>query len=235
VEVIENKAPNLCTILVDGALVGVPLGDSLQVKNLDILCSFESNLVHYACAELPWIMPNLETLDIYSAGEDFHTPILPTKFLHLKRLDICFVSTPGAFSPVYDYLSLAYFLDACPVLETFTLAVLQDRMKHDSISGDCSNLRQMIEHRHVSVKNVKIIGFCSAKSMVELTCHIIDNATSLEHLTLDTIYDGDESIDRFAVHEVGDCNRIVRRMIVEADKALLAIEKYILGKVPSKV
>jgi hypothetical protein len=128
VEVIENKAPNLCTIHIDGALVGVPLGDSLQVKNLDILCSFESNLVHYACAELPWIMPNLETLDIYSAGEDFHTPILPTKFLHLKRLDICFVSTPGAFSPVYDYLSLAYFLDACPVLETFTLSVLHCRI-----------------------------------------------------------------------------------------------------------
>jgi hypothetical protein len=89
-EVIENKAPNLCTVHIDGALTGVSIGDSLQVKNLDILCSFESNnLVHYACAELPLIMPNLETLDIYSAGEVFNTPILPARFLHLKRLEIC--------------------------------------------------------------------------------------------------------------------------------------------------
>jgi hypothetical protein len=93
---------------------------------------------------------------------------------------------------------------------------------------------------------VEITGFCSAKSMVELTCHILDNATSLEHLTLDTIYDGGNE-SRFAVHEIGDCNRIVRRMIIEAHKALLAIEKYIFfffemgiekyiaGKIPSGV
>jgi hypothetical protein len=143
----------------------------------------------------------------------------------------------GAFSPAYDYFSLVYFVNACPVLETFALAVLQYRMKHDSISGVCSNLRQMPRHHRLSsIKNVKIIGFCSAKSMVELTCHILDNATSLEHLTLDTIYDrGYESIDRFAVHEIGHCYRIGRHMITEAHKALLAIEKYIAGKIPSGV
>ena len=73
--------------------------------------------------------------------------------------------------------------------------------------------------------------------MVELTCHILDNATSLVNLTLDTIYDGGcGSTDRSAVHEIGHyCSPIGRRMIKEADKALLAIEKYIVGKVPSRV
>jgi hypothetical protein len=180
-------------------------------------------------------MPNLETLDIYSAGEVFNTQILPARFLHFKRLEICLEAEVGAFSPVYDYFSLVHFLNACPILETFALAIIQYRMKHDSVSGDSSNLRQMPgHHRLSSIKNVEIIGFCSAKSMVELTCHILDNATSLEHLTLDTIYDGGNE-SRFAVHEIGDCNRIVRRMIIEAHKSLLAIKKYIAGKIPSGV
>jgi hypothetical protein len=68
-EVIENKAPNLSMVRIDGTLIRLAFGDSLQMKDLEILFSSESNLVHYACAELPRIMPNLETLAISSANE----------------------------------------------------------------------------------------------------------------------------------------------------------------------
>nr|BAH95816.1 F-box protein [Hordeum bulbosum] len=122
-EAIENKAPNLCTVRINTTLVRLPFGDSLRVKNLEMLWPFEYNLVYYACAELPRIMPNLETLGISSAGEVLNTPIVPAKFLHLKLLEICLFVLEGAFSPAYDYLSLAFFLDACPVLETFKLSV----------------------------------------------------------------------------------------------------------------
>lgn len=115
------------------------------------------------------------------------------------------------------------------------MQVSQTRMKHHVISEDSSYLRQMPGHRHVNLKNVKIIGFCSAKSMVELTCHIIENATSLECLTLDTICDDYENPDRLSVHEIGECSPICRQMIMEAKNALLAIERYIVGKVPSTV
>lgn len=236
-ELIENKAPNLCTIHIDTTLLRLLSGDSLQVKNLEMLWPLEYNLVYYARAELPRIMPNLETLIISSAGEVLNTPIVRAKFLHLKLLEICLSVAEGAFSPAYDYLSLAFFLDACPVLETFELSVYQTRMKHDSVSGDYSLLRKMPERHHVSIKNVKIDGFCSAKSMIELTCHILDSATSLENLTLDTIYGADyEHVDRLAVHEIGGCSSpIGKRMIRDAHKAVLAIEKYIVGKVPSNV
>ena len=53
----------------------------------------------------------------------FNTPILTASFLHLKELVISLGLAEGAFSPHYDYLSLVYFLDACPALETFVLAV----------------------------------------------------------------------------------------------------------------
>ncbi|KAM3400100.1 hypothetical protein ACQJBY_005159 [Aegilops geniculata] len=169
--------------------------------------------------------------------EVLNTPIVTAKFLHLKLLEICLSAAEGAFSPAYDYLSLVFFLDACPVLETFKLSVWQTRMKHDPVSGDSSLLRKMPGHHHASIKNVKIDGFCSAKSMIELTCHILDNATSLENLKLDPIYDGGyEHVDRLTVHEIGDCSpHTGQRMIREAHKAVLAIEKYIVGKVPSNV
>ncbi|XP_044355168.1 uncharacterized protein, partial [Triticum aestivum] len=241
-EAIENKAPNLCTVCIDTALVRLPFGDSFAVKNLDMLWPFEYNLVHYACVKLPRIMPNLETLGISSAGEVLDTPNLAAKFLHLKLLEICLSVEEGAFSPAYDYCSLAFLLDACPVFETFPLSVSrssvwQSRMKHDPVSGDSSLLRKMPGQHHVSIKNVKIDGFCSAKSMVELTCHILDNATSLENLKLDPIYSaGYEHVDRLAVHKIGGCSPPTgQRMIREAHKAVLATEQYIVGKVPSNV
>jgi hypothetical protein len=54
----------------------------------------------------------------------FSTPSVPGKFHYLKHLDIHLeVLLSEAFSPNYDYFSLAHFLDACPILETFSLEV----------------------------------------------------------------------------------------------------------------
>jgi hypothetical protein len=68
-DVIENEAPNLCTVLIDTDIVHNSIGDSLQVKHLEMSCSIEFNIVHHACVKLPASMPNLETLIISSAGE----------------------------------------------------------------------------------------------------------------------------------------------------------------------
>ncbi|KQJ98714.1 hypothetical protein BRADI_3g38590v3 [Brachypodium distachyon] len=182
-EVLENKAPNLRKVCVDGALIKLPLGDLLQVRDLTVFGERECNFVHYARAKLPSIVPNLETLSISSASE-----------------------------------------------------VSQTRVKHDLISGDSLHLRQMPEQCYGNIKNVKIIGFCSAKSMVELTCHILENATSLECLTLDTICDNwGEHADRTRVHKIGECFRVDKQMIREALKGLVAIERYVVGKVPPTV
>jgi len=52
--------------------------------------------------------------------------------------------------------------------------------------GDSSQLQCLSECYHDNLKNVMITGFCSAKSMVELTIHIMQKARSLDCLTLDT-------------------------------------------------
>ncbi|KAF2920852.1 hypothetical protein DAI22_08g243300 [Oryza sativa Japonica Group] len=182
--VIESNAPNLSSLSFSGN-VKLSLGDPLQVKRLSMI---HPKVVCYARAELPSVMPNLETLAIYSNDEVVNTPMLPTKFLYLKHLTIS-VSSAASFNTSYDYFSLVSFLDASPSLETLILNVSQEHMKHESVLGDSSPLRQMPEHRHCYLKSVKMTGFSSAKNLIELTCYILKNAVSLECLTLDTLYE----------------------------------------------
>ncbi|KAM0910449.1 hypothetical protein ACQ4PT_014127 [Festuca glaucescens] len=238
-KVIENEAPNLCVVHINCTLEILRVGDLLQVKDLQMFDADETNLVHHARAKLPFIMPNLETLNIYSAGEKLITPMLAAKFLYLRNLQISLGDGDIRRGFSYDYFSLVYFLDACPVLENFVLCVSQTRVRQDLISAEDSHLRQMPEHRHNSIKNVKIAGFCAAKSLVELTCHILENATSLECLTLDAIYDNSSRLgaDRSCLHnKYGECRPVIcRRMIAHAHSGLWAIGRYVVEKVPSTV
>jgi hypothetical protein len=184
--------------------------------------------------------------------------MLRTKFVHLKHLDISVSS--GRASLPYDYFSLVSFLDASPSLETLSLDVRRsfipsckdifyefvgpinsivflshlqvsmENKKHESVIGHSSPWRQMDEHPHCSLKSVKITGFSSAKSLVELTCYILKNAVSLDCLRLDTLYGSrcsDENYDR--------CHSMSKGILTEASIALVAIRTYIEYKVPTKV
>jgi hypothetical protein len=104
--------------------------------------------------------------------------------------------------------------------------------KYDLIVGDPSNLRQIPEHRNDKLKIVKITGFRPQKSLVELTRHILESATSLKFLMLDTITvsyrcSGDISGRK--------CSMLNRAYISEAYKSIVAVKLYIEEKVPSTV
>lgn len=224
-EVIESKAPNLYSFTYLGDRVQLSLGDSL--RDFDIHAS-DWDFVHYACENLPCMLPNLEALNI-SSRYVRDALVIPDRFLHLQLLSI------GFFSPDYDYFSLVSLLDACPSLETFVLYVHPECVEQESVLGDSSHdLRQMPGHVHGNIKDVQIIGMCSARSIVELTCHILENAKSLECLTLSTIENGEFTCS-FSHGEYDKCFEMSRDMIKEAHKTLLAIERYIAGKVPSTV
>ena len=72
-------------------------------------------------------------------------------------------------------------------------------------------------HRHDKLKHVQIAGFYPAKSLLELASHVLENATSLECLTLDTNY----------------CSCLWRRGSNPAECYLEAIKRYFEGKIPS--
>jgi hypothetical protein len=51
------------------------------------------------------------------------TPMLAAKFLYLRNLQITLGDGDIRRGFSYDYFSIVYFLDACPVLENFVLWV----------------------------------------------------------------------------------------------------------------
>ena len=102
-------------------------------------------------------------------------------------------------------------------------------------------MRQMSEYKHrSSLKDLIILGFCSARSMIELTCHILESATNLESVTLYCVFDenDEENTGRCSIisdHKPGDCFPLNNEMILEANRGIMAIDRYIDLKVSSAI
>lgn len=106
-------------------------------------------------------------------------------------------------------------------------------MDHVSVLVDPSDMRHMPEQQHHNIKSVKILGFTSSKSLVELTCHVVENITSLERLTLEA----HQSSLRCSVpaDNCSRCSTLPIDVLMEAQRALFAVRAYIEPKVPSTV
>ncbi|EEE58600.1 hypothetical protein OsJ_09936 [Oryza sativa Japonica Group] len=224
-QMLESKAPNLCSFHFEGKQAQFSLEEPVRLKNLEVVFP---NSVCYARVELPFSMPDIETLNVILSCEMVDTPTGPGKFLHLRYLRITFAT--WRFSWAYDYFSLASFLDASPSLETFILCISQ-KEKHDLTFKDPICLRQIPEHRHDKLKNVKITGFSATRSLAELICHIMENTTSLECLTLDTLC----TQLRCSDGNIDVCLPLDQDVIKGVHNSLLAIRTYIEGKIPSTV
>ncbi len=68
-QMIESKAPNLSSLSYSGNLVELSLGQSSQVKTLDIEFYDKANFLCYVITKLQNIVPNLESLTIHSDVE----------------------------------------------------------------------------------------------------------------------------------------------------------------------
>ena len=89
-------------------------------------------------------------------------------------------------------------------------------------------MRQLPENRHVCLKRVEIIGFSSAKSLVELTCCIVKNAVSLEFLMLDTLSGSDRCCGETNI----ECRPMSKAVLEEASRTVVAIRRFIEDEVP---
>lgn len=107
-------------------------------------------------------------------------------------------------------------------------------LRPDSIvedpGADSSRPQCLSECCHDHLKNVMITGFCSAKSMIELTIHIIEKTKSLACLTLDTTRGHD-----IRFNKTDECWKLSQDALVEAEKARVAIQRHVEGRVPSSV
>jgi len=105
--------------------------------------------------------------------------------------------------------------------------VRQDSIIHGSSSAVSSHMRRRIAGFHQgNLKKVTITGFCSSKSLIELTRQILESCSSLQSLVLDTTGGYDNT---------GICDSMGNKAVMEALRGLEAIKNYIKGKVPSSV
>ncbi|KAL6873843.1 hypothetical protein ACP4OV_013925 [Aristida adscensionis] len=228
-EMVESSAPNLYEFNYIGHPIHVSLEDPTKLSQMQMLSICKSNMLYRASTKLPSIAPNLQTLFLASMDETIDTPMVSGKFIHLKYLDIALIRPSR--SPGYNFCSLVSFLDGSPALETFVLHVELPAIRHDSIL-ECSNSsslhpRSLSQNSHDRLKNVTITGFCSAKSMIELTNHILEKALSLQCITLDTSIGHD--------NKSGMCSLMFEEDLIEARRARLAVGRYIQENVPLTV
>nr|CAB3481863.1 unnamed protein product [Digitaria exilis] len=143
---------------------------------------------------------------------------------NLKRLEL------GSTFEVNTPMLPTKFLN----LKHLIIQVHQKYMEHESVFEGSSHLRQLPECRHERLKSFEVIGFSSAKGLVELTCCIVKNAISLKRLTLDTLHgysclggpDDSDYCDNI-------CCPVSEDVVVEeAFRGVAAIRKYIDNKVP---
>jgi hypothetical protein len=66
---IESNAPNISTFHFLGNLVKISFGGSLQLRDVRMNCSRQSNILCYAWTELIQSVPNVEKLSICSNNE----------------------------------------------------------------------------------------------------------------------------------------------------------------------
>ncbi|KXG28946.2 uncharacterized protein LOC8083154 isoform X2 [Sorghum bicolor] len=121
-EVIESNAPNLSIFSYVGDQIRISFGHAPQVREVTFHNYDSPGALYYARTKLPFIIPNVQSLDLLTGDETANTPMTYGRFLQLKYLEI--VACAPIFTPDYDFCSLVSFLDASPALETFILRVL---------------------------------------------------------------------------------------------------------------
>ncbi|GJN34637.1 hypothetical protein PR202_gb23319 [Eleusine coracana subsp. coracana] len=101
----------------------------------------------------------------------------------------------------------------------------QDTINQD-FNADSSHIRRIPEFIHPNLKKVTINRFCPVKSLIELTCQIIENTSSLRCLMLDTTR---------GFSPRGMCKSMDKEDVVKALSAVETVKRYITVKVPPSV
>ncbi|KAL6659915.1 hypothetical protein ACP70R_002037 [Stipagrostis hirtigluma subsp. patula] len=115
------------------------------------------------------------------------------------------------------------------------MGVNQENSEQVSIFADPSDLRRIPEQHNHNLKSVKIDGFSSARSLVELACHVLERSTSLECLTLESPHSSWSQRCSESHNISCMCCPLPIDVIMEARRAILAVRTYIEPRVPSKV
>ncbi|CAD6268932.1 unnamed protein product [Miscanthus lutarioriparius] len=212
-------------------LTGCSFRPKTELGCLRSLTKLHLYYVSFTGDELGCLLSNsfaLEGLGISFCYEGDRIQLSLGETLQMKELSL-------SFSLAQFIAFVLNFRPACQTLKLplYIQEVSQLKMEHVSIFADPSDLRKMQGQQHHKMKTVEIIGFTSAKSLVELTCHIVESVTSLECLTLRTHQSSSRCSESANANKSNKCSPLPVHVLMEAQRALLAIRTYIEPKVPS--
>uniref|UniRef100_A0A0E0KY09 At1g61320/AtMIF1 LRR domain-containing protein n=1 Tax=Oryza punctata TaxID=4537 RepID=A0A0E0KY09_ORYPU len=204
-----------------------------QLKSLTVMACHRLQVLESKAPNLSRIYLHRGKIK-FSPGEalemkDFTLSRANTLFLDVRRVLFILYNPPAKIYLLVTLLD-PIFIDSI----SFVMS-LQVRMEHESVfgGGSSSHLRESPQlRRHDHLKSVEVIGFSSAKGLVELTCCIINKAVSLQRLVLNTLRHGCSccSKEYFQTHD--PFNKVV---LDEAFRAVAAIRSSIQDEVPPGV
>nr|CAB3488174.1 unnamed protein product [Digitaria exilis] len=187
----------------------------LKIPCLKRLSSLEVS----ACNRLQVIESKAPNLSFFSFGGKPHVRLPLGGTSPIKKLSVSY--NDAAF---YARTELPSRLPNLEALIIFSHPeVIRAYEEPNSIFLDPLDLRTVPGHLYDKLKFVEIINFSSAKTLIELTCHILGSTRSLERLTLDTT----QGFARCSVSKSGKCLLMHKDTLVEAGRALLSVETYI--------
>ncbi|CAL4904610.1 unnamed protein product [Urochloa decumbens] len=233
---------HLCLVRITGDelvcfLTHSPALERLELRSCDkIVCLKVPRLLQRlnylevsGCAKLKVIENEAPNVSSFAFGGGNSVQLSLGETLQMKSLSM---SRCGSI-----FYARAELPSSMPNLEALTVhshtEVWQRYMKNVSVFADPADLRQMRGLQHHKLRSVSITGFSSAKSLVELTRHILESITSLECLTLETPQSSLRCSDR--CNKSGKCSPLAEDLLMEGRRAVLAIRRFIEPKVPSTV
>ncbi|KAL6645099.1 hypothetical protein ACP70R_016707 [Stipagrostis hirtigluma subsp. patula] len=156
---------------------------------------FYKDTLLYMFTGVPSTLPCLEKLSL-NIWEDIKTMEIPKcsrRFMHLKHLNL---SMRLNVNYKFDILRLVHVIEAAPLLQHFELNIGEHMLPLYDDEPIPSFPRQPHEH----LKKVAFRGFLAHKDMVALALYVLNNAESLELMTVQTNNRYSHSIANMFLH-----------------------------------
>ncbi|VAH07080.1 unnamed protein product [Triticum turgidum subsp. durum] len=187
------------------------------------------------CILRVFLCQKLQVVEIYApkvATFMFCGP--PTKISITNPSQLKIMTMDGSFYAGMFHHALTKLHSITSNLHTLVLCSSREVSRHylrpeptsQKLDVDSWHIRKIPGFRHDKLKKASITGINSSKSLIELTCQILKNSSSLECLVLDTTSGYGNS---------GICGNMDREAVMDALEGVKAIKRHVEGQVPDGV
>lgn len=180
----ELHASNLSSFKFQQREMPVILDELLLLKEANIEVTSGKDSLDYSFNTLLNAMPNLERLNLslFMRRETKGWVVSPRDFIHLRYLNME-IHLHGQVECSSGLLRLVSLLEVAPLLEELELHMCMCDIPTTLFK--LSKNRSGVQHSHL--KTVYMTGFYGCKGQIELARYILENATALQHMTVDPV------------------------------------------------